>query len=439
MRNRLFMKCDNRWRERPGSATIRTRRITKAGPVPDRTSALFCNRISVKRRRDFGSPLGSQSEIPVTQAAILVLEDGTVFEGESVGAPGLSVGEVVFNTAMTGYQEVLTDPSYARQMVTLTYPHIGNTGMTDQDNEASKVWSAGLIVRDVPRRPSNWRSQVSLQDWLIQRGVVAIAGIDTRKLTRILREKGAQNGALMAGDIDVEKALEAARKFPGLKGMDLAKVVTTEKTYTWTEGQLDLDANAFVSVPAKYKVVAYDFGVKTNILRMLAERGCEVTVVPAQTPAAEVLALKPDGVFLSNGPGDPEPCDYAIEAIKTFIDVKIPTFGICLGHQLLGLASGAQTMKMGHGHHGANHPVQDLDSGRVMITSQNHGFAIDEATLPPTLRVTHRSLFDGTNQGVARTDVPAFSFQGHPEASPGPTDVGPLFDRFVVLTEQAKA
>ncbi|WP_059034364.1 glutamine-hydrolyzing carbamoyl-phosphate synthase small subunit [Stenotrophomonas maltophilia] len=375
----------------------------------------------------------------MTQAAILVLEDGTVFEGESVGAPGLSVGEVVFNTAMTGYQEVLTDPSYARQMVTLTYPHIGNTGMTDQDNEASKVWSAGLIVRDVPRRPSNWRSQVSLQDWLIQRGVVAIAGIDTRKLTRILREKGAQNGALMAGDIDVEKALEAARKFPGLKGMDLAKVVTTEKTYTWTEGQLDLDASAFVSVPAKYKVVAYDFGVKTNILRMLAERGCEVTVVPAQTPAAEVLALKPDGVFLSNGPGDPEPCDYAIEAIKTFIDVKIPTFGICLGHQLLGLASGAQTMKMGHGHHGANHPVQDLDSGRVMITSQNHGFAIDEATLPPTLRVTHRSLFDGTNQGVARTDVPAFSFQGHPEASPGPTDVGPLFDRFVVLMEQAKA
>lgn len=439
MRNRLFTMRDNRWRERPGSATIRTRRITKAGPVPDRTSALFCNRISVKRRRDFGSPLGSQSEIPVTQAAILVLEDGTVFEGESVGAPGLSVGEVVFNTAMTGYQEVLTDPSYARQMVTLTYPHIGNTGMTDQDNEASRVWSAGLIVRDVPRRPSNWRSQVSLQDWLIQRGVVAIAGIDTRKLTRILREKGAQNGALMAGDIDVEKALEAARKFPGLKGMDLAKVVTTEKTYTWTEGQLDLDANAFVSVPAKFKVVAYDFGVKTNILRMLAERGCEVTVVPAQTPAAEVLALKPDGVFLSNGPGDPEPCDYAIEAIKTFIDVKIPTFGICLGHQLLGLASGAQTMKMGHGHHGANHPVQDLDSGRVMITSQNHGFAIDEATLPATLRVTHRSLFDGTNQGVARTDVPAFSFQGHPEASPGPTDVGPLFDRFVVLMEQAKA
>ena len=438
MRNRLFMKRDNRWRERPGSATIRTRRITKAGPVPDRTSALFCNRISVKRRRDFGSPLGSQSEIPVTQAAILVLEDGTVFEGESVGAPGLSVGEVVFNTAMTGYQEVLTDPSYARQMVTLTYPHIGNTGMTDQDNEASKVWSAGLIVRDVPRRPSNWRSQVSLQDWLIQRGVVAIAGIDTRKLTRILREKGAQNGALMAGDIDVEKALEAARKFPGLKGMDLAKVVTTEKTYTWTEGQLDLDANAFVSVPAKFKVVAYDFGVKTNILRMLAERGCEVTVVPAQTPAAEVLALKPDGVFLSNGPGDPEPCDYAIEAIKTFIDVKIPTFGICLGHQLLGLASGAQTMKMGHGHHGANHPVQDLDSGVVMITSQNHGFAVDEGSMPANLRATHKSLFDGTLQGIERTDKVAFSFQGHPEASPGPHDVAPLFDRFIAAMAERR-
>lgn len=376
----------------------------------------------------------------MTQAAILVLEDGTVFEGESVGAPGLSVGEVVFNTAMTGYQEVLTDPSYARQMVTLTYPHIGNTGMTDQDNEASKVWSAGLIVRDVPRRPSSWRSQVSLQDWLLQRGVVAISGIDTRKLTRILREKGAQNGALMAGEgISVEKALEAARSFPGLKGMDLAKVVSTETTYQWNEGQLDLDANAFVRVPSQYKVVAYDYGVKTNILRMLAERGCDVTVVPAQTPAADVLALKPDGVFLSNGPGDPEPCDYAISAIRTVLEAKVPTFGICLGHQLLALASGAKTLKMGHGHHGANHPVQDLDSGRVMITSQNHGFAVDEATLPATLRVTHRSLFDGTNQGIARTDVPAFSFQGHPEASPGPTDVGPLFDRFVTLMAEARA
>ena len=376
----------------------------------------------------------------MTQAAILVLEDGTVFEGESVGAPGLSVGEVVFNTAMTGYQEVLTDPSYARQMVTLTYPHIGNTGMTDQDDEAAKVWSAGLIVRDVPRRPSNWRSQVSLQDWLLQRGVVAISGIDTRKLTRILRERGAQNGALMAGEgLNVDTALEAARKFPGLKGMDLAKVVSTDKSYTWTEGQLDLDSNAFVNAAPRFKVVAYDFGAKLNILRMLAERGCDITVVPAQTPAADVLALNPDGVFLSNGPGDPEPCDYAIGAIKTFLEKKVPTFGICLGHQLLALASGAKTVKMGHGHHGANHPVQDLDSGRVMITSQNHGFAVDEASLPATLRVTHRSLFDGTNQGIARTDVPAFSFQGHPEASPGPHDVGPLFDRFVALMAEAKA
>ncbi|KAB7768178.1 glutamine-hydrolyzing carbamoyl-phosphate synthase small subunit [Xanthomonas maliensis] len=369
----------------------------------------------------------------MTQPAILVLEDGTVFEGESVGANGLSVGEVVFNTAMTGYQEVLTDPSYARQMVTLTYPHIGNTGFTDQDDEARKIWSAGLIVRDVPRRPSSWRNQVALPEWLQARGVVAIAGIDTRKLTRILREKGAQNGALMAGEIDVEKALEAARTFPGLKGMDLAKVVTTEKTYLWTEGQLDLDANAFVSVPAKYKVVAYDYGVKVNILRMLAERGCEVTVVPAQTPVAEVLAMQPDGVFLSNGPGDPEPCDYAIDAIKQLVAKKVPTFGICLGHQLLALAAGARTVKMTTGHHGANHPVQDLDGGRVMITSQNHGFAVDETTLPANVRVTHRSLFDGTNQGIALTDAPAFSFQGHPEASPGPRDVGPLFDRFVDL------
>ena len=374
----------------------------------------------------------------MTQAAILVLEDGTVFEGDSVGAPGLSVGEVVFNTAMTGYQEMLTDPSYARQMITLTYPHIGNTGTTEQDNEASQVWAAGLIVRDVPRRPSSWRNQRSLPDWLQQRGVVAIAGIDTRKLTRILRERGAQNGALMAGPgLDVDKALEAARKFPGLKGMDLAKVVSTDKPYAWREGQLDLDQGQFVQAEPKFKVVAYDFGVKTNILRMLAERGCDLTVVPAQTPAAEVLAMNPDGVFLSNGPGDPEPCDYAIEAIRTFLEKKIPTFGICLGHQLLGLASGANTMKMGHGHHGANHPVQDIDSGRVMITSQNHGFAIDEATLPPGLRVTHRSLFDQTIQGVERTDAPAFSFQGHPEASPGPHDVAPLFDRFIAMMAQA--
>ena len=367
----------------------------------------------------------------MTETAILVLEDGTVFEGVSVGATGLSVGEVVFNTAMTGYQEVLTDPSYARQLVTLTYPHIGNTGCTDQDDEAAKVWSAGLIVRDVPRRPSSWRSQVALPDWLRARGIVAIAGIDTRKLTRLLRERGAQNGALMAGAVDADQALEAARKFPGLKGMDLAKVVSTTAAYEWTEGALDLDANAFQRVPSNVRVVAYDYGVKTNILRMLAERGCALTVVPAQTPASEVLAMRPDGVFLSNGPGDPEPCDYAIAAIREFIAAKVPLFGICLGHQLLALAAGAKTVKMANGHHGANHPVQDLGSGRVMITSQNHGFAVDEATLPANVRVIHRSLFDGTNQGIELTDAPAFSFQGHPEASPGPHDVSPLFDRFV--------
>ncbi|HRP73837.1 MAG TPA: glutamine-hydrolyzing carbamoyl-phosphate synthase small subunit [Luteimonas sp.] len=372
----------------------------------------------------------------MTETAILVLEDGTVFEGVSVGATGLSVGEVVFNTAMTGYQEVLTDPSYARQLVTLTYPHIGNTGCTDQDDEATKIWSAGLIVRDVPRRPSSWRSQAALPEWLQARGIVAISGIDTRRLTRLLRERGSQSGALMAGEIDVDRALEAARKFPGLKGMDLAKVVSTDQPYAWREGQLDLDSNAFASAAPRFKVVAYDFGVKRNILRMLAERGCELTVVPAQTPAAEVLAMQPDGVFLSNGPGDPEPCDYAIAAIREFIAKKIPTFGICLGHQLLGLAAGAKTMKMPHGHHGANHPVQDLDSGRVMITSQNHGFALDEPTLPANARVTHRSLFDGTNQGIELTDAPAFSFQGHPEASPGPQDVSPLFDRFVALMEK---
>jgi len=374
----------------------------------------------------------------VTQPAILALEDGTIFEGISAGAPGLSVGEVVFNTAITGYQEILTDPSYARQIVTLTYPHVGNTGMTDQDDEASQVWASGLIVRNVPRRPSNWRSQVSMPEWLVKRGIVAISDIDTRKLTRLLRDTGAQNGALMAGDIDVNKALEAARKFPGLKGMDLAKVVTTPTAYEWRDGQLDLDNNVFAHAEPKFHVIAYDFGVKHNILRMLAERGCRVSVVRAQTPAAEVLAMNPDGVFLSNGPGDPEPCDYAIAAIKEFVDRKIPTFGICLGHQLLGLASGAKTMKMKFGHHGANHPVQDLTSGRVMITSQNHGFAVDEATLPANVRVTHRSLFDGSNQGIELTDAPAFSFQGHPEASPGPHDVSPLFDRFVASMQQAK-
>ncbi|MBP6625912.1 MAG: glutamine-hydrolyzing carbamoyl-phosphate synthase small subunit [Arenimonas sp.] len=368
----------------------------------------------------------------MTQPAILALEDGTVFEGHSVGAPGSSVGEVVFNTAMTGYQEILTDPSYARQMVTLTYPHVGNTGMTAQDDEAGQVWAAGLIVRDVPRRPSSWRSQVALPEWLAARGVVAIAGIDTRKLTRLLRDRGAQNGSLVAGEgIDVEKAVEAARKFPGLKGMDLAKEVSTRERYTWTEGPLDLDRNEFMRTDARFHVVAYDFGVKRNILRMLAERGCRVTVVPAQTPAAQVLAEKPDGVFLSNGPGDPAPCDYAIAAIREILAARVPVFGICLGHQLLALAAGAQTLKMKFGHHGANHPVIDLASQRVMITSQNHGFAVDEATLPANVRVTHRSLFDGSNQGIELTDAPAFSFQGHPEASPGPRDVAGLFDRFI--------
>ena len=375
----------------------------------------------------------------MTQPAILALEDGTIFKGVSVGAPGLSVGEVVFNTAITGYQEILTDPSYARQLVTLTYPHVGNTGCTDQDDEATQVWAAGLIVRNVPRRPSNWRSQVALPEWLRKRGVVAIADIDTRKLTRLLRDGGAQNGALMAGDaIDVDRAVEAARKFPGLKGMDLAKEVSASARYDWSDGQLDLDRGEFVRADAKYKVVAYDFGVKQNILRMLAERGCEVIVVPARTTAAEALAHTPDGIFLSNGPGDPEPCDYAIAAIREVVARKIPTYGICLGHQLLGLAIGAQTLKMKFGHHGANHPVIDLDSGRVMITSQNHGFAVDEATLPANARVTHRSLFDGSNQGIALTDAPAFSFQGHPEASPGPHDVAPLFDRFIASMDAGK-
>ena len=378
---------------------------------------------------------------------MLALEDGTVFEGVSVGAPGLSVGEVVFNTAITGYQEILTDPSYARQLVTLTYPHVGNTGCTDQDDEASKVWASGLIVRNVPRRPSNWRSQVALPAWLRARGVVAIADIDTRKLTRLLRDTGAQNGALLAaatpGEVlDTDRAIEAARKFPGLKGMDLAREVSTRERYEWRDGQLDLDRNTFMQPHARASgrqlhVVAYDFGCKLNILRMLVERGCRVTVVPAQTSADEVFALQPDGVFLSNGPGDPAPCDYAIAAIRQFIARKIPTYGICLGHQLLGLAAGARTVKMKFGHHGANHPVQDLATGRVMITSQHHGFAVDEATLPANVRVTHRSLFDGSNQGIALTDAPAFSFQGHPEASPGPHDVAPLFDRFVAsMTSQ---
>ena len=376
----------------------------------------------------------------MTQTAILALEDGTVFEGDSVGASGLTVGEVVFNTAMTGYQEIVTDPSYARQIVTLTYPHIGNTGCNAADDESTRAWAAGLIVRDVPRRPSNWRSEVALPQWLSQRGVVAISGIDTRELTRLLRDRGAQSGAIMAGvAIDVDAAIEAARKFPGLKGMDLAKEVSVREPYRWNAGTLDLDHNEFARGTGKYRVVAYDFGAKFNILRMLADRGCDITVVPAQTPASEVLALNPDGVFLSNGPGDPEPCDYAIAATREFIARKLPTYGICLGHQLLGLAVGARTLKMKFGHHGANHPVIDLDSGRVLITSQNHGFAVDEATLPANVRVTHRSLFDGSNQGIELTDAPAFSFQGHPEASPGPRDVGYLFDRFMKSMDIASA
>jgi carbamoyl-phosphate synthase small subunit len=372
----------------------------------------------------------------VSQPAIRALADGTLFEGLSIGAPGLSSGEVVFNTAITGYQEILTDPSYARQLVTLTYPHIGNTGFTALDDEAERVFASGLIVREPPIAPSNWRSQVDLPTWLNARGIVAIADIDTRKLTRLLRDKGAQNGALMAGEtIDREAALAAARTFPGLKGMDLAKEVCTRERYGWCEGSLDLDSGNFLRPEAKFHVVAYDFGVKRNILRMLVDRGCRLTVVPAQTPASTVLAENPDGVFLSNGPGDPEPCEYAIAAIREFIAKKVPTFGICLGHQLLGLGAGAKTLKMKFGHHGANHPVIDLDSGRVMISSQNHGFAVDESSLPSNVRVTHRSLFDGSNQGIALTDAPAFSFQGHPEASPGPHDVAGLFDRFIALME----
>lgn len=371
----------------------------------------------------------------MTKPAILALADGSIFRGEAIGVDGQTVGEVVFNTAMTGYQEILTDPSYAQQIVTLTYPHIGNTGTTPEDAESNRVWSAGLVIRDLPLVASNWRSTLSLSDYLKANNVVAIAGIDTRRLTRILREKGAQNGCILAGDnISDEQALAAARGFPGLKGMDLAKVVSASERYEWRSSVWNLKTDSHPEIAAgelPYHVVAYDYGVKVNILRMLVERGCRLTVVPAQTPASEVLALKPDGIFLSNGPGDPEPCDYAITAIRDILETEIPLFGICLGHQLLALASGAKTVKMGLGHHGANHPVQDLDSGVVMITSQNHGFAVDETTLPANLRATHKSLFDGTLQGIERTDKVAFSFQGHPEASPGPMDVAPLFDRFI--------
>ncbi|NMZ98502.1 glutamine-hydrolyzing carbamoyl-phosphate synthase small subunit [Pseudomonas lundensis] len=376
----------------------------------------------------------------MTKQAILALADGSIFRGEAIGADGQTVGEVVFNTAMTGYQEILTDPSYAQQIVTLTYPHVGNTGTTPEDAESDRVWSAGLVIRDLPLVASNWRNTMSLSDYLKANNVVAIAGIDTRRLTRILREKGSQNGCIMAGDnISDEAAIAAARGFPGLKGMDLAKVVSTEKTYEWRSSVWNLATDSHPTIDASelhYHVVAYDYGVKWNILRMLVERGCRVTVVPAQTPASDVLALNPDGVFLSNGPGDPEPCDYAIKAIQQVLTTEIPVFGICLGHQLLALASGAKTVKMGHGHHGANHPVQDLDTGVVMITSQNHGFAVDEATLPANVRAIHKSLFDGTLQGIELTDKSAFSFQGHPEASPGPNDVAPLFDRFI--NEMAK-
>ncbi|WP_116895371.1 glutamine-hydrolyzing carbamoyl-phosphate synthase small subunit [Pseudomonas syringae] len=371
----------------------------------------------------------------MTKPAILALADGSIFRGEAIGTDGQTVGEVVFNTAMTGYQEILTDPSYAQQIVTLTYPHIGNTGTTPEDAESNRVWSAGLVIRDLPLVASNWRNKLSLGDYLKANNVVAIAGIDTRRLTRILREKGAQNGCILAGDnITEEAAIAAARSFPGLKGMDLAKEVCTKDTYEWRSSVWDLKTDSHPEIAASelpYHVVAYDYGVKVNILRMLVERGCRVTVVPAQTPASEVLAYKPDGVFLSNGPGDPEPCDYAIKAIREVLETDIPVFGICLGHQLLALAAGAKTVKMGHGHHGANHPVQDLDTGVVMITSQNHGFAVDEATLPSNVRAIHKSLFDGTLQGIELTDKSAFSFQGHPEASPGPNDVAPLFDRFI--------
>jgi carbamoyl-phosphate synthase small subunit len=367
--------------------------------------------------------------------AILVLKDGTVFRGTSIGADGLTVGEVVFNTAMTGYQEILTDPSYARQIVTLTYPHIGNTGTNSEDVEADRIYAAGLVIRDLPVLVSNWRQTSSLPEYLQRESVVAIADIDTRRLTRILRDKGAQDGCIMAGAIDEAKALAAARAFPGLVGMDLAKVVSCKQSYVWEEAGWALGSGYASAHDGKYHVVAYDYGVKRNILRKLVARGCKVTVVPAETPAEEALGLEPNGILLANGPGDPAPCDYAIRAIRTFLGVGVPLFGICLGHQLLGLAVGAKTTKMKFGHHGANHPVQDLETGRVMITSQNHGFAVDPATLPGNARVTHVSLFDGSLQGFTLTDRPAFCFQGHPEASPGPHDVDYLFDRFVKSME----
>ncbi len=372
--------------------------------------------------------------------AVLVLEDGSVFRGVAIGAAGSSVGEVVFNTAMSGYQEILTDPSYLRQLVTLTYPHIGNVGVNPQDEESGRVQAAGLIIRDLPLLPSNFRMTERLDAYLARQGVVGIAGIDTRRLTRILREKGAQSGCLTAGEgIDEAAALGEARAFPGLKGMDLAQDASTAEPYVWTQGVWSLvHGHQDVAGEQPYHVLAYDYGIKRNILRMLAARGCRVTVVPARTPASAVLAQEPDGVFLSNGPGDPEPCDYAITAIRALLETRIPIFGICLGHQLLGLASGARTVKMKFGHHGANHPVQDLKTGRVMISSQNHGFAVDETSLPACLEATHRSLFDGSLQGIHHRAYPAFSFQGHPEASPGPHDVAPIFDHFIALMKERK-
>ena len=382
-------------------------------------------------------PFSSGQTVP----AILALADGSIFQGFSIGAPGQTIGEVVFNTAMTGYQEILTDPSYSRQIVTLTYPHIGNVGINPEDVEAAKVHAAGLIIKDLPLLASNFRSRQTLSDYLKAEGIVAIAGIDTRKLTRILREKGAQSGAIIAGhDLVASAAVDLAHSFSGLAGLDLAKVVTTDKAYVWNETEWRLGQGYGKQIAPKFHVVAYDFGVKYNILRMLAERGCRVTVLPAQASAAEVRKLNPDGVFLSNGPGDPQPCDYAIAATRELVEDGYPTFGICLGHQIMALASGAKTFKMKFGHHGANHPVKDLDTGRVSITSQNHGFAVDGKTLPANLRATHVSLFDGTLQGLARTDKPAFCFQGHPEASPGPHDIGYLFDRFVgLMADKARA
>ncbi len=377
--------------------------------------------------------------MPLREPAILVLRDGTIFRGSSIGSTGISVGEVVFNTAITGYQEILTDPSYCRQIVTLTYPHIGNTGTNPEDVESDKVYAAGLVIRELSLLASSWRKTQDLASYLREQTVVAIADIDTRKLTRILREKGAQDGCLMAGEIDDNAALEAARAFPGLAGMDLAKVVSCRQAYAWHETEWSLESGYGRLQQPSLHVVAYDFGVKRNILRKLAARGCRVTVIPAQSTAQAALAYEPDGVFLSNGPGDPEPCDYAIRATREIVNAGVPLFGICLGHQLLGLASGARTVKMKFGHHGANHPVQDLESGRVMISSQNHGFAVDTATLPANVRITHVSLFDGTLQGFARTDKPAFCFQGHPEASPGPHDVDYLFDRFVGMMEKRAA